>query len=260
MELTNNTVHSVDKALAILDILSCVDEIGISELNRQLGFGKGTIYRLLTTLRVNGFVEQTETEKYRASLKLFEMGNKVVSRLGIRKIVNPYLEQIARDSKETVNLAILDGAEVIYIDRIESLEPLRYGLEVGTRLPVYCSGLGLSILAHKTPIEVDNLLHDIVKEGRLLPLTEKTITAPQILKKRLQTIREQGYAVDDEEYARGLVCVAVPVFNFTGKVVAAVSIAGPKFRLTDKVISEFILLLKKGARDISRRLGYNKIS
>ncbi|HZK54279.1 MAG TPA: IclR family transcriptional regulator [Desulfosporosinus sp.] len=258
VKLTKDTVHSVDKALAVLEALGRVDEIGISDLNRELGIGKGTIHRLITTLRINGYVEQTETEKYRMSLKLFEMGNKVVNRLGIRKIANPYMEQIARDTKETVNLGVLDGGEVIYIERIESLEPLRMGLEVGTRVPVYCSALGRAIISYYTPDEINNILTSIVNKGRMTQRTENTVTDPKILMKRMQIIKEQGYSFEDEEIATGLRCVAAPIFNFTGKVVAAVSIASPKVRLTDEVLPEFVALLKKSTKEISIRLGYNK--
>ncbi|WP_371367842.1 Transcriptional regulator KdgR [Sporomusa rhizae] len=258
MNSKNNTVNSVDKALAVLEALGRFGEIGISDLHRELGFGKGTIHRLITTLRVNGYVEQTETEKYRMSLKLFEMGSKVVNRLGIREVAKPYMEQLAMATKETINLGIVDCEEVMYLDRIESPEPLRMGLEVGTRVPIYCSGLGLAIISNYTPAEINNLLTSIVNKGRMTQCTENTVTDPEILKKRLQVFKEQGYSFEDEEIVIGLRCVAAPVFNFTGKVVAAVSIASPKVRLTDKALPEFVTLLKEVTKDISSRLGYNK--
>ena len=258
MKFPIDTVHSVDKALSILEALSRVDSIGISELNRELGFGKGTIYRLITTLRIHGYVEQTETQKYRMSLKLFEMGNKVVNRLGIRKVANPYLEQIAIATNETVNLAVLDGIEVIYIDRIESLEPLRIGLEVGTRFPAYCTGLGRTLLASCDPVKMQSLLLQIENKGQMIQHTKQTLTDLEALEKQLQIIRKQGYCFDDEEYIPGIRCLSAPIFNYTGKVVAAISIAGPTVRLTNDVISNFIIILKTNAKNISNRLGYDR--
>ena len=253
---TNDTVHSVDKALAILEALNRVGEIGISALDREFGFGKGTIYRLITTLRINGYVEQTETGKYKTTLKLFEMGNKDIKRLGIREVVHPYLEQMASDTKETINLAVLDDIYIIFIDRIESVEPLRMGLELGACFPAFCTALGRTMLAYRTTDEIQRILDETKNKGQMIHRTKNTIIDQETLKEHLQVIKEQGYCLDDENCITGIRAVAAPIFNYSGKVVAAVSIAGPALRLKEEVISNFITIVKTNAEKISIKLGY----
>jgi IclR family KDG regulon transcriptional repressor len=254
---STNTVHSVEKALVILETLSRVEEMGISELSRELGLGKATIYRIITTLRIHGYVEQTATEKYKLNFKLFEIGNRVVNQIGIRKTARPFLEQLAVATKETVNLAVLDYYTVIYIDRIESREPLRIGLDVGTRFPAFCTALGLSMLAYMNLAEVDNLLEQTIQNGLFIKHTENPVIDLHAVKKQLLTIREQGYSLDDEYYLSGIRGVAAPIFNHAGQIKAAISVAGPAVRMTDEVMAKFVPKVKVTARDISVRLGYS---
>lgn len=256
MNSADATVHSVEKALTILEALSGVHEMGISELSRELGIGKATIYRLITTLRIHGYVEQTVTEKYKLSFKLFELGNMMVNQIGIRKTSHPFLEQLAVATKETVNLAVLDQSSVIYIDRIESPEPLRMILDVGTRFPVFCSALGLTLLAYLEPAEVDNLLAQVQQEGQLIKYTENTIVDLNFIKEKLSIIRKQSYTFDNEFYLAGIRSIAAPVFNHSGRVIAAISVTGPSIRMTDKVVSEFIPLVKESAKSTSIQLGF----
>lgn len=251
----SDVVHSVDRALSIIEALSQVEEMGITELSRELGLGKATVYRIITTLRLRGYIEQTATEKYRLNLKVFELGNKVVNRLGIRKIAYPYLEKLALISKETVNLAVLEGANVYYIDRIESREPLRIQLDIGKRFPAYCTGLGRVLLAYHEPSEVAQLLGELRSSGEIQKYTNKTIVDTELLQMELGKIKEQGFAFDDEQYLPGIRCVAAPVFKHTGKVAAAISVAGPTVRMTNKVVAQLIPLVRETAIGISARLG-----
>ena len=250
-------VHSVEKALVILETLSRVEEMGISELSRELGLGKATIYRIITTLRIHGYVEQTDSEKYKLNFKLFEIGNRVVNQIGIRKTARPFLEQLAVTTKETVNLAVLDYYSVIYIDRVESREPLRMGLDVGTRFPAFCTALGLAMFAYMNPLEVDTLLAQTVQDGLFIKHTKNTVIDLSTVKEQLVEIRERGYSLDNEYYLSGIRGVAAPVFNHAGKIKAAISVAGPAVRITDEVVAEFIPRVKTVARDISLRLGYS---
>lgn len=257
MNDSTTIIHSVEKALVILEELSRVEQIGISDLSRELGIGKATIYRILNTLREHGYVEQTVSEKYKLNFKLFELGNRIVNQIGIRKTVRPYLEQLAAATKETVNLAVLEHGTVIYIDRIESREPLRIGLDVGTRFPAFCTALGLAIIAHLNPAEVDSLLSQAEQESQVIKYTNNTIVDIASIKSQLAVIKERGYSVDDEYYLQGIRCVAAPIFNHFGTTKAAISIVGPTIRMTDKIVSEFIPILKETAKIISMRLGYS---
>lgn len=257
MNDSSMVVHSVGKALTILEALSKAEEMGVSELSRELGLGKATIYRILTTLRFHGYVEQTSTEKYKLNFRLFEIGNRVVNRIGIRKTAHPYLEQLAAATKETVNLAVLDNYTVMYIDRIESREQLRLGLDVGTRFPAFCTGLGFAILAFKSPDAVDSLLEQTVQAGQFVKHTERTVNDLGFIKQQLAMIKEQGYSLDDEYYLPGIRCLAAPVFNHFGQVKAAISVSGPVMRMTDDTIAALIPMIKDTAQRISAQLGYS---
>jgi DNA-binding IclR family transcriptional regulator len=252
----DEAVRSVARALNIIEALSRDEEMGITDLSRELGLNKATIYRLITTLRLQGYVEQAKGDKYKLTFKLFELGSKIVNRLGIRKIAYPYLEELAAITKETVNLGALQENNVCYIDRIESREPLRLGLDIGSRFPAHCTALGRVVLAHLDPAEMNNYLLKAERDGQIQDYTSDSLTDIELIKKELLIVRKQGYAIESEQYFPGIRCVACPIFNHTGKVVAAVSVAGPTVRVTDEFVREVIPLLKKSAGNISVRLGY----
>ncbi|MCL6610612.1 MAG: IclR family transcriptional regulator [Peptococcaceae bacterium] len=245
-------INSVEKAFTVLDALCRADEAGITELSRELGMGKTTVFRLVATLEMLGLVRQLPSGKYAPTLKIFEMGSRVVSRLGVRKPAAPFLEELYYACNETVNLAVLDKGEVIYLDRWESKEPLRIGLDVGVRVPAYCSGLGKAILAHLESADRKRAL----SFADFRRYTENTITDPELLARELEIVRSQGYAVDNGEYIEGIVCLGAPVFGHEGRVVAAVSIAAPSVRLNKKQMLDLIPRLKDTAAKISARLGY----
>ena len=254
MTTRDNLVKSVMKALEILELLNREAELGISEMADRLGWDKSTVYRLVATLKEKGYVNQNPAnQKYANSMKLFEMGNSVVERLGFRRKCQPYLEELAMRTHETVNLAIQDGSEIIYIDKIESMATIKVDLAIGKRLPMYCTGLGKAILAWLPEEEVDLLL----QEEHFTAHTANTVTSLNELKKQLVQIRQKGYSLDDEEYVMGLKCVASPVWNHQGKPVAAVSVAIPEYRYengTDQ--AGYAGLVMEVAQKISRELGY----
>ncbi|MBP1764368.1 MAG: kdgR 2 [Firmicutes bacterium] len=255
MSDSHAVLQSVEKALVILEALTHVEEIGVTELSREFGLNKATIYRILTTLRKQGYVEQTASEKYRLNFKLFEMGNRMVNQIGIRKTVRPYLEQVAAATRETVNLAVLEHYSVIYIDRIESREPLRIGLDIGARFPAHCTALGLVILAYLNPLEVDALLVAAERDETITKYTENSLSTFTDIKNDLKVVRDQGYSIDNGYYLQGIRAIGAPIFNHTGRIRASISIAAPAIRLTDSVLSEFIPLIKEAARNISLKLG-----
>lgn len=257
MNDSTKLVHSVEKALIILEALSRTEEIGISELSRELGMGKATIYRILTTLRTRGYVDQTPSGKYTLNFKIFELSNRMVNRIEIRKIARPHLEKLAAITNETVNLAILEHTTMVYIDRIESREPLRMGLDIGARLPAFCTALGLAMIAYLNPVEIDSLLVQAEQEGQLKKYTINTIIDRSFIKRQLAVIKEQGYSFDNEYYLPGIRGIAAPIFNHSNILTAAISIAGPTIRLTEEVVLQFVPVLKETANTISLRMGYS---
>ncbi len=249
----SNLVKSVLKALVLLEVLAQNGELSIGELNEHLGWDKSTIHRLLSTLKVKEYVQQnTENQKYRAGIKMFEMGNQVVDRLGFRRQCQPYLESLATVTKETVNLAVRDGKDIIYIDKIESSATIKVDLAIGKRLPMYCTGLGKAILAQMPEAEVLQIL----RLETMIALTPKTLTTVQSIQEQLELIRKRGYSLDDEEYVEGLICVAAPIRNYRGEVMAAISIAVPKYRFEEgQKTLQYTEKVAETAKKISAELG-----
>lgn len=230
MSERSNLVKSVIKALDLMEVLAGKGELSIGELNDHLGWDKSTIHRLLSTLREKGYVQQnSQNQKYRAGIKMFEIGNQVVERLGFRRQCQPYLESLAAMTKETVNLAVRDGKDIIYIDKIESSATIKVDLAVGKRLPMYCTGLGKAILAHMPEQEALKIL----QSESMIAHTPKTLVTLEAIQEQLALIRQKGYSLDDEEYVEGLVCVAAPIRNHRGEVMAAISIAVPQYRFDE---------------------------
>jgi IclR family KDG regulon transcriptional repressor len=251
----SNTVKSVLKAFAIIEELDKAGELSIGELSKRLSMDKSTVHRLINTIKEAGYVNQNEeNRKYSNSLKLFAIGNKVVKSTGIKKIARPYLECLADKSGETINLGVRVGAKIIYVDKIESSSTIRAGLEIGMTVPTYCSGLGKAILAF-TPEET---LNEVLDEINIFKkYTKKTIENRADFLKELEVVRKNGYSIDDEEYVDGLICFGVPVFDYHGNPVAAVSISFPKYRYDELKHREMhSKLLLETSNEISKQLGY----
>lgn len=247
-------LHSVDNALRVLEAFSAKEpELGISELSRKLGFSKSAVFRLVITLEARGFLSQDPvTEKYRLGLKALYLGGLVLKQLDLVKVAHPYLKELVENSMEVAHLVVLEGSEAVFIEKVESQRPMRMGSYVGARMPSYCTATGKMLLAHLT----DNELEKYLRETNFARFTDNTITDPEILKRHLMSIREQGYAFDQEESEEGLFCIAAPVKDNSGRVIAAVSISGPAGRV-EKRREEFRGLVINAAKNISRSLGWN---
>ncbi len=254
MNERSNTVKSIVKAFDILELLDKRRELGITEISEELKMDKSTVHRLISTLKDKDYVVQNPSNnKYANSFKLFEMGNNAIERLGLRRLAQPYLEQIARITNETVNIAVMYDTNIIYIDKIESPATIKVDLSIGKKLPVYCTGLGKVMLAYMPEDKVLKILENM----DFIKYTDKTVANIQGLFKQFIEIKEKGYCIDDEEYVEGLKCVAAPIFNYYGEVIAAISIAIPKYRYNagEKDIG-YGNLIKTTAANLSKEFGY----
>lgn len=256
----SNLVQTIERVSSILDTLGQNPKgMSIRELSSKVHLPKGTIHRLLSSLSYFGYVRQDpKTRNYFLGLKLVELGNLLLSQLDLRKEAEPFLRDLAERTKETVHMVFLDRDEIVYIDKVEldhNPSGLKMASRIGLRNPAHSCAVGKILLSYLPEEELDR----IIQEKGLLKRTENTITDPQILKAHLKTVRAQGYAVDDEENERGIRCVAAPIFNESGKPVAAISISGPAFRITKKVIQETLRKeVVETALKISQRLGYQE--
>ncbi|NIO70672.1 MAG: helix-turn-helix domain-containing protein [Anaerolineae bacterium] len=249
-----STLRSVDRAIAVLKAFSEEEpELGVTELSRRLQFPKSTVYRLLASLQREGVVDQDpETEKYRLGIELVRLAGLVLKQIDVRQVARPYLRSLAEASEETVNLSVLTGGgKVINIDGISSPRIVRNVGWIGREMLPHCISSGKALLAYLPQQRLERVL------ARGLPrFTEKTIVDPILLREELKRVRQQGYAVAQEELEVGLSAVAAPIWNHEGEVVAAVSVSGPSFRLSSRKIPELAELTKRTANEISHQLGY----
>jgi DNA-binding IclR family transcriptional regulator len=246
------TIKSINKALKLLEFLSKNgNEMGIAEISEKMNMGLSTVHRILNTLKYRGYILQNQkTLKYRLGMKLFELGCEVQSTKNLIKNTRSYLKKLTELTKETSNLAILEGKEVIYLNTIESSEILRTGIHQGTRLPAHCTALGKVLLAF-LPQEDFNSLYENNK--LLVSITPNSISSFDGLKKELKKVKEQGYAIDREEFKVGINCISSPIFGKDGKFIAAISITGPATRLTlDKMENDKHILI-----NISKQISEN---
>jgi DNA-binding IclR family transcriptional regulator len=245
-------INSLAKATKIIELLAEAGELSVSEIGKKLHMHRSATHRFLATLRELGYLEQSDDSRYRLSFKLFEIGINVANRLEVRKIVHPFLIDLGTRHEETANLGIMEGLDIIYADKVESPHLLRMDLAVGCRVPSHCTALGKAILANRPEGEVRKLFRG-VKFGHRTP--RAILSLPELLED-LRKIRQQGHAVDNEELAVGIRCVAVPIFNYTGNCVAAISIAGPAVRMTDERMDKARTDLLSVSKTISLRLGH----
>jgi DNA-binding IclR family transcriptional regulator len=227
-------------------------EIGVSDLARRLGVAKSTVHRLAVTLCADGMLEQNpDSGKYRLGIALFRLGSLVRRRMTVSNEARPLLRELREKVNETVHLAVLDGSEIMYVYNLESTQAIRMRSDVGVRKPAYCTAEGQAILAFQAPDVVER----VVRDG-LAARTPQTITDAGEFKRALELIRQRGCAIEDEESEIGMRCIAAPLRNDAGEVVAAIGLAGPVSRLSKKALSSFIPHVIETAAAISARLGH----
>jgi IclR family KDG regulon transcriptional repressor len=253
-----NLVQTIERVANIFEVMAQNTQgISLKELSARVSLPKGTIHRLLSSLAYFGYVRQvSESKNYQLGFKLVELGNRLLNQLDVRMQARPFLVGLSKEIKETIHLVVFDQNEALYVDKVESNEKssgLQMVSRVGLRIPAHCSSVGKVFLAHLSDSELDTL----IKEKGLKKRTKNTITDPEKLKQHLKVIRQQGYAVDDEENEEGIRCVGAPIFNQRGQVIAAISISGPTVRITQKIIQQTLRkeVIQK-ALDISREMGY----
>lgn len=251
---TTQKNSSIEKAFAILSVFSQNGgrfELGVGEISKILKMHKSTVHRFLRSMEKVGVIEKNnETGKYRLGLKLYELGNAVSLKKIMVDRARKYLEDLHWYLNETVHFATLKNGEVAYLDKIIADRNFVIISEVGKRLPAHCTGLGKVMLAFLP----ENEVRRIVKEKGLKRFTKNTITNRKDLFEELKKIRERGYAIDNEEIEDGLRCIAAPIFNGEGKVIAAVSISGPSSRINETTYDEYSKYVIKTARLISEEL------
>ncbi len=254
MPHSSKTIGSVQRAMDILNLFTGQSpELGTTEIAKAQGLHKSTVASLVYTLEANGYlIQNPETRKYRLGYKLVERASALLEQVEIRQVAYPFLLDLRNRWNETVNLAVLDGSEIVYVERFLGTKALGMRSEVGYRAPAHCTALGKAILACY-PIAH---MQAFIKQHGLAAITPKTITDPEQFCAELEKTRERGYAIDDEENEVGGRCVAVPIFDHDSVAVAAVSISAPAARLPLDQVADAGNMVRETAKGISRNLGY----
>jgi DNA-binding IclR family transcriptional regulator len=252
---TAEGLSSVRNAARLLKVfLSREESLGVSELARRLGLGKSTVHRLLTTLAAEGMIEQdAATGGYRLGLVVFELGEAVRVHLDLHAAAGPVLASLRTETGESSQVGVLDGHEVVYVDRLESSQSLRLFTETGRRVPVHCTSSGKVLLAHLPPAE----LATVLAAAPLTPLTPYTITDRAVLLEGLAMVRSRGWAAAVDEREIGVASVAAPVRDARGEVIAAISIGGPAVRLGGAQRRRLGASVIEAGEAVSRRLGWS---
>jgi IclR family transcriptional regulator, acetate operon repressor len=248
-----NNSSSLRRALAILQLISDYPEpegATLSELGRELGLTRSTLLRLLAPLRDVRLVERdTGTGRYRLGPYTAHLGDVYLERFDLRRVARDVLVDLAHRTGETVHLVEFDPPDVVYIDKVESDSAVRMYSRIGRRQPAYCTGVGKVYLAFAP----EDVLTTVVQAG-LERRTANTLTTERDLRAALERVRSRGYAIDDSENEAEIRCAAAPVFDHTGSVLSAISVAGPAWRITpdhDEMLGD---LVARAANEISSRL------
>ncbi len=254
-EYKEGAVQSVDRSLIILEELARhKDGCGVTTLANVLGLHKSTTHRLLMSLFNRGYVKQDlETNNYSLGTKILFLAGALLESMDLRSIARPYIQELANQTQEIVHLAVLEGEESVYIDKVESKRSntIRIYSQIGKRVPLHCTGVGKVLLC-----DMDfERVKELVKEEDMTYYTPNTITNHKDFEIELKKIKEQGYGFDEIEHEEGIRCIAAPVYDRHGKVIASISIAGPTIYVTKERIPELVEKITNTAKMISYQLG-----
>jgi IclR family transcriptional regulator, KDG regulon repressor len=244
-------VKSVLRTFTLLECIAQNPHMGISELARETGIAKSTVFRFLQTLKDLGYIQPLAgDEGFLLTIKLFQLGSHALEYQDLLKLAQPFMERLSDLTHETVHLAVRDEAKIIYIAKIDSRFSLQMRSAIGRTAPLHCTGIG-KVLSAWEPVD---RLDRIMKDYDWTPYTEKTLTNRTIFLEEMERIREAGYAEDREEHEDRIYCIAVPIRNHTGSVIAGISVSQPRFRIDEEMKESLIQALLEEGKKLSSLL------
>ncbi len=254
MAKPSSTHVSLDRALLMLDALSQRrDGLTVSDLARAVGCHKSTSLRLLQTLERWSYVSRNAaTARYQLGLQVLTLAHAKQAELTVQQVAEPAVRRLAELTGETISVGMLDGPEIVYIHRLKAAPSAQLNTPVGARAPAHCTSLGKILLADHTPDEVRRL----VGEGPFPAFTPRTITRLEDLQADLERARQWQYAVNDEEHRPGQVCIATPIRDYTGMVIAGISVLLPAIQATSETRESVVSYLQNASEEISTALGF----
>jgi len=254
--MKENGVQTIDRTFDIIELLSAAPNgMGVTEIGKKLGLHKSTVYRLINALVRRGYLEKEQnTGLYRIGLKFVEISGLYLQQIELKTEAVPFMRQLSEQTGQVTHLAILDETEVVYIEKIDVMQSLRMYSQIGKRIPVHCSALGKVLLSAQNNVSLENTL----KKIKFTRFTENTITDAAEFRKEIEKARQKGWAADNEEHEKGIRCIAAPIRDFTGKVIAALSITGSRNIITPEKDDYYGKLVMEAADNISKRLGFTR--
>lgn len=252
--MSEKSIQVIERALDILELLAAEKNgLGVTEIGNRLGLHKSTVHRILSALGERGYIEKSSTKGlYGIGLKMVELSSVHLSNLELKTEARPYLWELTSKLGLTSHLAILDGTDAIYIEKVDVLSNIRLYSQIGRRIPVYCSALGKSLLSGLS----DEELERTISRCQFKSNTPNTILDRKELIHQVKKVKTTGWSVDDEEHDEGIRCIAAPVKDYRGKVIAALSVSGPTSVVTRDRDTEIGELVSSIALKISNRIGY----
>ena len=242
------------RVFEIIEIVSTANPhvgLTLAEISKELNISKSTVHRYLHTLERLGDVERNDRENYHRGSTILSLAGNYLNNLDLPNIAEVYMRELSERTLETFHLAVPSGIEVVYIAKGNSRKSIQMIAQIGSRMPMYCTSLGKSMLAHLPEDRFNSVI-----AGGLLPRTRNTFDNPDDLMGDLEKIRKVGYAIDNIENEEGVRCIGAPIFDHSRKIVGAVSISGPADRITEDKFMELGTLVRGTGLKISRRMGY----
>lgn len=250
----NNPVQSAGRIFSVLEMLAYEGPQGVTELSKALDLNKSTVHRLLASLINMDYVKkESNSDKYQLTLKLLNLGEALLDQVDIVTIARPFIQHLAEFSEETVHLVQMEGTNMVYIDKVENYSSsVRMVSRVGVEKPLFCTAVGKAMLAELE----DDQVKDIWEHSYIQKFTPKTIVKFDDFLAELQTVREKGYAIDNEENELGVRCIGATIKKYTGNAENAFSISAPISRMSDDRIDVLAVEVLKTKEELSKAFGF----
>ncbi|WP_350334376.1 HTH-type transcriptional regulator BhcR [Coralliovum pocilloporae] len=251
-DTTTSRIQALDRALDVMDALAEAQGLTLTELAGALNQSPATIYRVLSTLEARQIVEMDPVDQaWHMGSAAFRLGSSFLARNNVAERSRPEMHELMRLTGETSNLGIERNDEVMFVGQVETPQSIRAFFPLGTISPMHASGIGKALLSCYQPERLDRYLRDAALER----FTTHSITEPEVLRADLEKVRERGWALDDEEKADGMRCVAAPITNIYGEAIAGISVSGPAMRMTNDRLAEIGQWVSDAAKRVSLSMG-----
>ena len=247
-------MSAVLRTINILETLSECESSNLESLSKQTELPKATLLRFLSSLANLGYVYRDSADRYHLTLKMFSIGSRSLKYIDLISTARPFAVELAKTLGETVHMGILQDDQAVYVLKEESSYTLRMYSRIGKVIPLYCTAIGKIFLSEMSEEDLNSYL----EKTTLKPFTAKSIRTREALKEELERIKKRGYAIDDEEHEEQVMCIACPIRDVEGKVIAAISVSWPIFRFNSDDFDNAVKLIKRNANKISEIMGYQE--